>query len=257
MAAQLREPRRPVRRHGERGQARFRRGDRELFELSAGKTADLVRGDLRESRRLRPGRPRRLPGRSCESARRMPSLHRREKSATACPRSGASPIPFRRTPRRRRTARHRPEPSRTSAATTWRVKRPSCRRVTLPTVGSANHTAPSGAIVSRPSLATGVDSPKEAMLPSGETREILCFGASVYHAPPSASTARPSGSMLSAPLGILLDLPVSDPSDGVGRLEREPDRPVARRRDRNGHVRAARQFDLFEPARDPTDRLAT
>jgi hypothetical protein len=95
-------------------------------------------------------------------------------------------------------------------------------------------------------LATGVDSPKEAMVPSGEAREMLCFGASVYQALPSTSTASPSGSDALRALSNSLDLPIAQPSDGVGRFEREPHRPVRRRRDGDRDVGPVGQSDLLD-----------
>src|SRR5262245_65902110 len=67
---------------------------------------------------------------------------------------------------------------------------------------SANHTAPSGAVDRRASFAIGVESVKDDTTPSLDTREIDRIGLSVYHATPSRSTARPSGSKLWRPFGI-------------------------------------------------------
>src|SRR3989442_12289653 len=83
----------------------------------------------------------------------------------------------------------------------WRVKTPRSSRVTLGVRASANHTAPAGATASRPSLASGMDSVNAVMAPSGEMRATARAGLSVNHAYPSASTASPSGSTFSFPLG--------------------------------------------------------
>ena len=242
-----REPRRPVRRHGEGGEPRDRRGNGELLDPSAGDPTDLVRGDLEEINGAVGSdgdvAETALPGRHVECR----CLAVAERSARACSRSEAWPIPRHRALRRRRTAPRPRESSRVSVPTTWRVKRPSFRRVTLITLGSANHTAPSGPTAQPPELRhrrrqpERVDGCRRAKL-----GRCVAVGASVYQARPSASTARPSGSMLSAPFGILSICPLRSRPMCVGRFEREPDRSVAGRRDGDRDVGPARQSDLLE-----------
>src|SRR5262249_8392208 len=68
-------------------------------------------------------------------------------------------------------------------------------------VASANQTAPSGAIASRPRRTIGVSSTNRAISPAPLTRAMARAGRSVYQALPSAATASPSGSMLRLDVG--------------------------------------------------------
>ncbi len=169
MGPQLREPHGPVRGDGEGGEPRIRGGDGNLLEPSADEAADLVRANLEE-----PDGPAAIDGDVAETTLTGGHVERCLLSIG----TDAQELV-----RVRERGPHRPVVSDGNA------------------LASANHTAPSGAMASRPSLATGVSRLKAVIVPSDDARPIFCFDASVYHARPALSTARPSGSTLSVPFG--------------------------------------------------------